>query len=77
MKAARPRSEGEVSRGNTGIDSNLGEGRAVTLEPYPTDDNLILLWENASDKDQKAKSCPPGIRRESITPISNGLVPER
>ncbi|MEG3952083.1 MULTISPECIES: leucine-rich repeat domain-containing protein [unclassified Microcoleus] len=36
MKAARPRSEGEVSRGNTGIDSNLGEGRAVTLEPYPT-----------------------------------------
>lgn len=36
MKAARPRSEGEVSCGNTGIDSNLGEGRAVTLEPYPT-----------------------------------------
>jgi hypothetical protein len=36
VKAARPRSEPEVSRGNTGIDSNLGEGRAVTLEPYPT-----------------------------------------
>ncbi|MEG4508150.1 hypothetical protein QUA86_32695, partial [Microcoleus sp. F6_B6] len=36
VKAARPRSEGEVSCGNTGIDSNLGEGRAVTLEPYPT-----------------------------------------
>ena len=40
MKAARPRSEGEVSRGNTGIDSNLGEGREVTLEPHPTADQL-------------------------------------
>jgi ribosome-binding protein aMBF1 (putative translation factor) len=36
VKAARPRSEGEVSPGNRSIDSNLGEVRAVTLEPYPT-----------------------------------------
>lgn len=42
MKAARPRSEGEVSCGNTGIDSNLGEGREVILEPHPTKGSKTL-----------------------------------
>jgi hypothetical protein len=46
VKAARPRSEPEVSRGNTGIDSNLGEGRAVTLEPYPTTSHRLNEGEN-------------------------------
>jgi hypothetical protein len=46
VKAARPRSEGEVSCGNTGIDSNLGEGRAVTLKPYPTTSHRLKLFPN-------------------------------
>lgn len=36
MKAARPRSEGEVSCGNTGIDSNLGQYGGATLQSDPT-----------------------------------------
>jgi putative transposase len=35
VKAARPRSEGEVSCGNTGIDSNLGERGTATYPLLP------------------------------------------